>query len=200
VVPRFLLVSSSIAAILGETTIKKRRKRLDIMTSGLGLDGIYDATLDRIMGQSGDKSALAIAALMWISCSERPMRIGELCDVLAVEASQTDMECDNIPSEKTLLTSHLGLVTVDTCSHNGKTTGDITERKKERKKKKRDKPDQIPAQNLFQSVMTIPYGNQKQQRQRERGIFVLIFFFLFLAYASPSTPPTKESAFDLPRC
>ena len=84
-VPRFLLVSLSIAAILGETTIYKRRKRPDIMTSGLGLDSTYDATLDRIKGQGGDKSALAIAALMWISCSERPMRIRELCDPLAVE-------------------------------------------------------------------------------------------------------------------
>ena len=115
-VPRFLLVSLSIAAILGETTIKKRRKRYDIMTSGLGLDGAYDATLDRIKGQGRDKSALTIAALMWISCSERPMRIGELCDALAVEIGQKDMEYDNIPSEKTLLTSHLGFVTVDESS------------------------------------------------------------------------------------
>ena len=102
-VPRFLLVSLSIAAILGETTIHKRRKRLDIMTSGLGLDGAYDATLDRIKGQGEGKSALAIAALMWISCSARPMYIGELCDALAVEIGQKDMEYNNIPSENTLL-------------------------------------------------------------------------------------------------
>ena len=113
---RFLLVSLSIAAILGETTIHKRRKRLNIMTSGLGLDGAYDATLDRIKGQGGDKSALGMATLMWISRSPRPMHIGELCDALAVEIGSRDMECDNIPSEKILLASCLGLVTVDESS------------------------------------------------------------------------------------
>ena len=86
------------------------------MTNGLGLDGAYDATLDRIKSQGKGKSALGIAALMWISHSERPMHIGELCDALAVKIGSRDMECDNIPSEKTLLASCLGLVTIDESS------------------------------------------------------------------------------------
>ena len=86
------------------------------MTSGLGLDGAYDATLDRIKGQGKGKSALAMAALMWISRSERPMHIGELCDALAVEIGSRGMERENIPSEKTLLASCLGLVAVDESS------------------------------------------------------------------------------------
>ena len=114
--PRFLLVSLSIAAILGEATIHKRREKLNVMTNGLGLDGAYNATLDRIKGQGKGKSALAMAALMWISYSERPMHIGELCDALAVETGSRDMECDNIPAENTLLASCLGLVTVDESS------------------------------------------------------------------------------------
>ena len=114
--PRFLLVSLSIAAILDEATIRKRRERLDLMTSGLGLDGTYAATLDRIKGQGKGKSALGMAALMWISRSERPMHIGELCDALAIEIGSRGMDCDNIPSEKTLLGSCLGLVTVDESS------------------------------------------------------------------------------------
>ena len=113
---RFLLVSLSIAAILGEATIHLRRERLDIMTNGLGLDGAYYATLDRIKGQSEGKSALAMAALMWISRSKRPMRAEELCEALAVKIGSRDMECDNIPSEKTLLGSCLGLITVDESS------------------------------------------------------------------------------------
>ena len=114
--PRFLLISLSIDAILDEATIRKRRERLHLMTSGLGLDGAYDATLDRIKGQGKGKSALGMVALMWISHSEHPMRIGELCDALAVEIGSRDMDCDNIPSEKTLLASCLGLVTVDESS------------------------------------------------------------------------------------
>ena len=113
---RFLLVSLSIAAILGEATIHLRQERLNIMTNGLGLDGAYDATLDRIKCQGKGKSALAMAALMWISRSEHPMRAGELCEALAVKIGSIDMERDNIPSEKTLLASCLGLITVDESS------------------------------------------------------------------------------------
>jgi len=115
-VPRFLLISLSIAAILGEATIHQRRERLDEMTSGLGLDSAYDATLGRIKGQGKGKSALGMAALMWISHSERPMNIGELCEALGVKVGFRDMNHDNIPSEKTLLASCLGLVTVDESS------------------------------------------------------------------------------------
>jgi len=115
-VARFLLISLSIDAILSEATIRKRRERLDLMTSGLGLDGAYDATLDRIKGQGKGNSTLGMAALMWISLSERPMHIGELCDALAVEIGSRKIDDDNIPSEKTLLASCLGLVTVDESS------------------------------------------------------------------------------------
>jgi len=102
----------SIDAILDKATIHKRRERLDLITSGLGLDGAYDATLDRIRGQGKVKSALGMAALMWISHSERPMHIGELCDALAVQIGSKDMDYDNIPSEKALIASCLGLVTM----------------------------------------------------------------------------------------
>jgi len=115
-VPRFLLVSLSIAAILGEARVHKRRERLDEMTSGLGLDSAYDATLDRIKSQGKGKSALGMAALMWISISEHPMHIGELREALGVEIGSKDMNYDNIPSEKTLLASCLGLVTIDESS------------------------------------------------------------------------------------
>ena len=113
---RFLLISLSIAAIVDEATIRKRRERLDLMTSGLGLDGAYDTTLDRIKSQSKGKSTLGMAALMWISHSKRPMHIGELRHALAVEIGSSDMDYENISSEKTLLASCLGLVTVDESS------------------------------------------------------------------------------------
>ena len=45
---RFLLVSLNLDAILQETTIHQRRERLRVMTDGLGLEGAYGATLDRI--------------------------------------------------------------------------------------------------------------------------------------------------------
>jgi len=112
VAPRFLLVSLNVAAILDETTIYQRREQLKRMTNGGGLGDAYGATLDRIK-QSGGKSRLAMAALMWISKSERPMSADELCHALGVKVGSTKPNPDNIPSLQSLLSSCLGLVTVD---------------------------------------------------------------------------------------
>ena len=38
--------------------------------------------IERIKAQGGDKSSLGMAALMWISHAERPLRADELCDPL----------------------------------------------------------------------------------------------------------------------
>ena len=112
VAPRFLLVSLNITAILDETTIYQRREQLKRMTDGRSLGDAYSATLDRIK-QSGGKSRLAMAALMWISKSERPMSADELCHALGVQVGSTKHNPDNIPSIQSLLASCLGLVTVD---------------------------------------------------------------------------------------
>ena len=84
-ISRFLLVSLSIDAILQETTIHRRRQKLSTMTTNLGLGDPYGATLGRIKGQGGEKARLGIAALMWISYAERPLKSDELCHALAVE-------------------------------------------------------------------------------------------------------------------
>jgi len=110
---RFLLASLNITAILGETTISRRREKLRKMCTGLGLGDAYNATLVRMKEQIGDQPRLGIAALMWISQSERPLRTDEICQALAVEAGATDIDPQNVPSIKTLLSCCLGLVTVD---------------------------------------------------------------------------------------
>ena len=112
VTPRFLLVSLIIAGILDETTIYQRREQLKRMTNGGSLGNTYGVTLDRIR-QSGGKSRLAMAALMWISHSERPMSADELCQALGVQTGSTVPNPDNIPSIESLLASCLGLVIVD---------------------------------------------------------------------------------------
>ena len=112
VAPRFLLVSLNIAAILDETTIHLRREQLKRITNGGGLGDAYGVTLDRVK-QSRGKSRLAMAALMWISRSERPMSAEELCHALGVQIGSTDPNPDNIPSIEALMASCLGLVMVD---------------------------------------------------------------------------------------
>jgi len=83
------------------------------MTDGLGLEGAYSATLSRIKGQGGEKARLGMAALMWISHSERPLEADELCHALAVEIGSSNFNSGNIPSIRTLLACCQGLVAVD---------------------------------------------------------------------------------------
>jgi len=83
------------------------------MTDGLGLGDVYDATLSRIKGQGGDKARLGMAALMWISHSERPLKPDELCHALGVRIGSADLDVDNVPSIGTLLACCQGLVSVD---------------------------------------------------------------------------------------
>jgi len=83
------------------------------MTDGLGLGDAYRSTLDRIRGQGGEKARLGMAALMWISHSERPLKPDELCHALAVEIASPSLNSDNVPSIGTLLSCCQGLVVVD---------------------------------------------------------------------------------------
>ena len=100
-------------AVLAHATIHQRRQTLYKMTNGFGLDDAYSTTLDRIREQKGNRVKLGIEALMWISCSERQLKAGELCHALGVELRTTDLNSDNIPSIRTLLSCTLGLVAID---------------------------------------------------------------------------------------
>jgi len=110
---RFLLVSLKVETILRETTIHRRRNKLNAMREGLGLRDAYETTLERIKAQEGDKTKLAMTALMWICHSERPLRVDELCHALAVEIGSTHFNNDNVPGTETVLACCQGLVTVD---------------------------------------------------------------------------------------
>jgi len=115
-VVRFLLVSLQIDAILGEVTIRQRRKKLEEMALGDGLNDAYTATLSRLKAQKGQKSVLGMKVLMWVLYSERPLRSQELCHALGVEIGSADPDPENVPALRTLLSSCLGLVTVEASS------------------------------------------------------------------------------------
>jgi len=83
------------------------------MTDGLGLRGVYGETLSRIRGQGEQEWRLGMAALMWISHSERPLKVDELCHALGVEIGSADFDIDNVPSIETVLGCCQGLVAVD---------------------------------------------------------------------------------------
>ena len=109
----FPLVSLCIGAILRETTIYRRRQRLNATTKGLGLEDAYGATVERIKAQGGVKAKLGMAALMWVSHSERPLRAEELCHALAVRIGSADLDPENVPSVEALSDCCQGLLAVD---------------------------------------------------------------------------------------
>ena len=111
---RFLLVALNIDAILGETSLAGRREMLSkVAATGVDLDSVYAQTLQRIREQKGDRSSLGMKVLIWVSYSERPLRIDELCHALAVHMEKTDLDPENIRSEDVVLGSCLGLAVVD---------------------------------------------------------------------------------------
>ena len=99
--------------ILAQSTIRGRRQKLAQMTSGKGTDGVYTATLERIMGQDGDQGELGLRALTWVSQSERQLGVEELCHALGIEEDSTGLDPENVPAIETLLSCCLGLVSVD---------------------------------------------------------------------------------------
>ena len=83
------------------------------MADGLGLGDAYSATLCRIKGEGGEKARIGMAALMWISYSERPLKADELCHALAVEIGSPNLNTNNLPSIGTLLACCQGLISID---------------------------------------------------------------------------------------
>ena len=110
---RFLLASLHVEAVLRETTISRRRKRLQSMKAGVGLGDAYGVTLERIRALGEEKAKLAMATLTWVCHSERPLEVDELCHALAVEIGSMDFDSENIPSIGTLLDCCQGLITID---------------------------------------------------------------------------------------
>ena len=115
---RFLQIPLTMDAILGETTAYGRRQKLRVITEGLDLKRVYGATIERIKDQGGEKARLGMAALMWISHSERPLQLDELLHAITVEIGSTDLDEKKIPSVETLLSCCLGLIVTDTEASN----------------------------------------------------------------------------------
>ena len=94
-------------------TIPRRRQKLRTIQNGLPLGGTYEATLERIKAQGGERARLGIAVLMWISHSRQPLRVDELRHAIAIQIGSDSLDTGDIPSISTLLGCCQGLATVD---------------------------------------------------------------------------------------
>ena len=70
---RFLQVSLDIDVILHEPTISGGREKPRKMAAGLQLRDGYDATIERIKAQGGEKSRPGKTASRWITGAEWPL-------------------------------------------------------------------------------------------------------------------------------
>jgi len=87
-----------------------------MMARGNGLSDAYTATLTRLKAQKGNKPVLGLKVLMWVLYSERPLQAEELRHALGMEIGSSDPDLENIPALRTLLSSCLGLVTIESSS------------------------------------------------------------------------------------
>ena len=97
--------------VLEMPTKTKRRKALQTLPPSLY--ETFDAVITRIKELPSEKAKLGIQVLMWLHLAYRPFQLVELQHALSVEPGQTEFDPDNIPSQKMLLDSCLGLVIHD---------------------------------------------------------------------------------------
>ena len=109
---RFLLPSLHIKMVLEMPTRSKRREALETLPTDL-----YDAfqgIITRIQEcRRAGQAELGMRVLMWLHFAHQPLTLAELQHALAVEKNHAEFDAGNIPPQKALLDSCLGLVVVD---------------------------------------------------------------------------------------
>ncbi|KAF8416031.1 ankyrin repeat-containing domain protein [Tirmania nivea] len=107
----FLLPQLHIKAVLEEPTISKRRKALHALPAGLY--GAYKVTLARIEEHPKSIRDLAMSLLTWTFLATRLMTVTEIQHALAVKLGDEEFDMDDVPSERAILSSCIGLVIID---------------------------------------------------------------------------------------
>ena len=94
-----------------EPTLGEIHEALDSLPRGL--DDAFEETLSRIQRQPEGRKKLGMNTLMWITNAKRPLLVSELSDALAIRPGITSLNPLYRPSQKLMVESCLGLVTVN---------------------------------------------------------------------------------------
>ena len=97
--------------ILEMQTYSQRQEALEILPADLH-HSFLGITM-RIRSRPNASAELGMRVLMWLHFAFRPLKLAELQHALAVKKSHVEFDARNIPSQKVLLDSCLGLVVVD---------------------------------------------------------------------------------------
>jgi len=84
-----------------------------VATTSPDLESVYARTLQRIREQEGDRSRFGIEVLMWVSHSERPLKLVELWHALTAVPQLIGLRPRDVLGENEVLETCLGLVVVD---------------------------------------------------------------------------------------
>ncbi|CAG7956665.1 unnamed protein product [Penicillium salamii] len=110
----FLLAQLHFDTIKSRLTPRAVKDSLSTLRSGIeAYTQAYDDAMERIKAQNRDASNLAMEILKWITHAKRQLTIGELREALAVNMGSRELDRDNIPAIKDMVSVCAGLVTVD---------------------------------------------------------------------------------------
>ncbi|KAF8851267.1 ankyrin, partial [Acephala macrosclerotiorum] len=110
----FLLAHLHFESVKTKRTLKKIKDALKCLPTGLkAYDRAYDEAMERITGQDPDSKELAENVLSWITCANRRLTTSELQCALAVEVGDQELEEENLPQIRDMVSVCAGLVTID---------------------------------------------------------------------------------------
>jgi Ankyrin repeats (3 copies) len=98
---RFLLVEFQLKHVLSKKTMRKRKDALSSLPSTI--DEAYSRVMARIEKLEEDSKDLAIWTLSWIFHARRPLSMGELCEAVAIEDNQVDLDVEDLPSPSDII-------------------------------------------------------------------------------------------------
>ncbi|UKZ81806.1 hypothetical protein TrVFT333_009580 [Trichoderma virens FT-333] len=110
----FLLAQLHFDRLTECITRKAVMKALKNLPTGSGsYDYAYSDAMNRINQQISSRSELAIHVLSWITHAKRPLSVIELQHALGVEIGEDTFDKENIPQVEDILSTTVGLVTID---------------------------------------------------------------------------------------
>ncbi|KAF1973486.1 ankyrin [Bimuria novae-zelandiae CBS 107.79] len=110
----FLLAYLHLKSLVGKRTKANIISTLDNLSKGPeALNDAYSEAIVRIDSQPEDDRISAKNVLAWILYAQRPLTTTELCHALATRTTDKELDLDNIPDIKDLVSVCAGLVTID---------------------------------------------------------------------------------------
>src|SRR5436305_13419442 len=73
----------------------------------------YEEAMERVEGQITNSRDLAKQVLSWTTCAKRPLTTSELRHALGVEVGESELDEENLPEVKNMVSVYAGLATVD---------------------------------------------------------------------------------------